>query len=253
MATTTPPAFSVEQALDDHVALSEEPRLPDGKWHPSSLYGCPRKAVYEVRGVEPTNPVDARGKRVFRVGHILHNFVQDAVERKIGESLTQAYREVPVSLPELNVVGTGDGLVQFASGFWELQEYKSINSTAFRYRDLPKTEHVGQVTPYLLALQRHGSPDNAIPPLGDALTRARLTYVSKDDLRVEEHTVLLTEAKIADLEGRVAWLNPYREGTSLPPRLKAEGKSKTPWQCGYCAFQTRCYDTDTEAEMKPVN
>ena len=71
--------FTVEAALDDHVAALEIPRLPDGKWHPSSIFGCDRKAIYEVRGTTPTNPPNAGSRRTFRIGHIFHSFLQDAV------------------------------------------------------------------------------------------------------------------------------------------------------------------------------
>jgi hypothetical protein len=240
--------FSVEAALDAYVDEVEEARTPDGHWHPSSLYGCPRKAVYEARGVVATDPPDARKRRLFRVGHLLHQFVQDAVERFVGTLIRRAYRELPVAIPELNIAGTADGLVEFESGYWELQEYKSINSRSFKYNDLPKVEHVGQVTPYLYALQKHGSPARGVPPLGDALTRARITYVSKDDLEISEHIVLMTDAKLADLETRVTSLSRY-SGTDLPPRMPDGARGKRHWACGYCSFVSRCWDTDSAEGM----
>ena len=243
--------FSVEDALDEYVRAVEVPREPDGKWHPSSLYGCARKAVYEVRGTPESDPRDERSRRVLRVGHILHEFVQEAVERQAGKTVQRVEREVPVEIPVLNIVGTADQVVQVDLERWELHEYKSINSRAFSYNDLPKPDHVGQVTPYMRGLRENGSPSRGIPPLGDRLTKARITYVSKDDLKISEHAVLYTEAKSDDLTLRVAALDPYRNGTGLPVRLSLDAKGKKSWQCGFCNFATKCWEIDSDQEEMP--
>lgn len=246
--------FSIVSALDDHVRRVEVPREPDGKWHPSSLYGCPRKAVYEVRATQPTNERDDRSRRILQVGQVLHDFVQGAVEAHVD--IEEAYAEVKIEIPELNIVGSADQLIRFPGGVWELEEYKTINSMAFRYKDLPKADHVGQVTPYLKALREHGGTTAdglIIPPLGDDLSRARISYVSKDDLLIEEAMVFFTPAKDRDLLERVAYLDRYRhDGQALPPRLPDEpvknspGKTKRAYLCNYCPFATRCWDQDGE-------
>lgn len=240
--------FSVEGALASYIQEHASVRLPDGAWHPSGLYACARKTVYAFRGTEESNPTDARTQRVFHIGHTLHAVVQAAVAS--DPHVIGVYTEVAIRIPELNIIGAGDQLVQFDDKTWELEEYKSINSMAFRYKDLPKADHAAQVVPYLKALREHGGvadDGRIIPPLGDGLRRARLTYLSKDDLLMEEHIVHWSEAKEVDLAERVAALEHYRTGDALPDRLpetpnKKSGKMERNWQCKYCSFHDLCWE-----------
>lgn len=258
--------FSVQAALDSYVAEIEEERLPDGRWHPSSLSGeCARKAIYAVRGVEPTDPPDERARRVFRVGHVLHEFAQTAVER--SPDVEKAYHEIHIDDPELDITGDSDDLVLFKDGTWELQEYKSKNSNsmdfALKKGELPERAHVVQAGVYLLVLRRRGGVakdrdtglTTIIPPLGDALTRARITYLSKDDMRVEEFEVPWDDRAEALIREHLEYLEVYRQVEwSLPPRLPLNGKKKH-WMCewkrkdgtgGRCPFFTRCWDLDPD-------
>jgi len=241
------PEFTVEAALNAHVARVEEPRPPDGKWHPSSLYGCSRKAVYELRGVPVSNPPDDRARRVFRVGHMFHDFAQDAVERAIGSLVAKAYREIPIAIPSLSVIGHADGLVQYRTGEWELLEYKSISTMGLKYaKELPKPDHLGQVQTYMLALREDGAPRIDIPPLGDALTRARVAYIGKEDMAISEHIVPWTPEGDQAVRDTVAGVEAYRDTEpALPPRLEPD-KGKRNWLCGYCSFATRCWDQDED-------
>jgi len=72
--TSTP--FSIESALDAYVLDESEDRPPDGKWHPSSMFGCERKAIYQVRGVPEDGPISARLRRIFFLGTNFHQITQ---------------------------------------------------------------------------------------------------------------------------------------------------------------------------------
>ena len=237
--------FTVEAALDDHVAALEIPRLPDGKWHPSSIFGCDRKAIYEVRGTTPTNPPNAGSRRTFRIGHIFHSFLQDAVAAKVGTAILRAYAEVPVNLPRLNITGHADGLVEHDNGAWELLEYKTTKEAGMA-RGLPKDDHVWQAFSYMAALREAGSPEHGIPPLGDSLSRARIAYIAKETMRVSESLIFWSQDRQDELEATVARLDTYRaDGVALPPRLPISGGRKH-WLCSYCSFATRCWEADKE-------
>lgn len=244
--------FDTAAAIDAYVDSLHEERAPDGYWHPSSISGCLRQAVYEYRGTAKTNPRDPRSQRVLRVGHVFHDFVQTAIE-KTG-LVDVFYREVKFTHEGLRLKGSVDGLVQYSSGEWEVLEFKTINSNAFRYatRDpdsMPKPAHVIQVTAYLKALRECGGIDadgNVVPPLGDRLTQARVAYVSKDDLRVEEYDVLWSPVLEADLLSRLAIVESAGHNGPLPDRLplvsdKKTGKPTRSWECGYCPFQDHCW------------
>ena len=252
--------FSVIVALDKHVARLEEEREPDGYWHPSGLFGCPRKAIYEMRGTEKSNPPDARAKRVFRVGNILHEFIQEAIS--LDEEVVAFYAEVKIFDAERRIKGAVDGLALLSSGRWLGLEFKSINSMAFKFGDLPKPDHKGQASVYMELLREFGGTGKLadgtpiiIPPLGESLTRFLFAYVSKDDLQVEEFSMLWSDHKAEVLEERLRVLEAYEESGDLPPRLpptvktnKKTGKTTSArnYMCSYCAFKDRCWDVDPE-------
>jgi hypothetical protein len=71
--------ISLTESVDEHVDLLHEDRPADGLWHPSSYWGCARRAIYEVRGEAPSDPHDAATKRRFVIGNIIHDFVRAAV------------------------------------------------------------------------------------------------------------------------------------------------------------------------------
>jgi hypothetical protein len=62
----------VKEIVDDYIESVTDDREPDGLYHPSSMVGCTRKAIYDVRGVEPTDPIDTKTKRKFYIGHRIH-------------------------------------------------------------------------------------------------------------------------------------------------------------------------------------
>lgn len=239
-------AFSVTTALDEHVSKLETERKPDGTWHPSSISGCLRKALYDYTGVPKSNPHDARTSRVFRVGHLLHEFLQEAVAA--SDDVLVDYAEVKLDYPDIRVSGAVDGLVQHFDGTWEVLEYKTINSNAFRYNDLPKEDHKLQAGIYLLVLREHGgvaANGAVIPPLGDLLTSVRFVYLSKDDLKIAEYDMPWTDELEAEIRSRLYTLEYHLEEQTLPDRLPLVEKKTGPardYRCGYCPFLDTCWE-----------
>jgi hypothetical protein len=177
--------------------------------------------------------------------------------------LARYWYEVKILDPLRRIKGSVDGLKLFRTGAWEVDEYKTINSMAFRFKDLPKEDHKGQASVYLQTLREVGGiainaetgEEERIPPLGDDLTRARFTYISKDDLKVEEYTMLWTPSKGAVIDERLDLLERHLEDGTLPARLpdepvmskgKPTGKFKQAYLCGYCPFLDRCWNEDPE-------
>lgn len=270
-----PAPFSVTSALDARVRAEFEEREPDGYWHPSSLFGCLRQAIYASRGAEVTDERDVRSKRILRVGHQFHEYIQGAVNadprvlaafdevkivdegRKIKGSLDHFVVMWTGSLEEMPRVEPGY-FVRYPEPLWEwvrqglarveILEYKTISDYAFKYKDLPKADHVGQLSVYLSVLGVMGGvagDGTVIPPME---ARGRIAYVSKNDLLIEEYTVLLTQGKERQILERVAYLDSYAaDGTALPPRLPDEvkkGKTTRAFLCGYCPYQQRCWEVD---------
>lgn len=267
--------FSVETALDQYVLQLEEPRLPDGMWHPSSISGCARKAIYDYRGAEKSNPHDLRASRVFRVGHMYHQFVQTAIAE--DPLVVVFYPEIAVESRLFRIRGHSDGLVAYAGDAesaamlravvadgwnpftddadpwlltWSVLELKSMNSMGFKYGNLPSQDHVDQAFAYLKILREEGGRVDdgvAIPPLGDRLRQARIVYVSKDDMLVGEYVALWSTAKDKRLLSQLDLLeNNLADGT-LPDRLpfvaaKKTGKPEHDYRCRFCPYRDLCWE-----------
>ncbi len=248
--------FSVADALDGYVAALEEERLPDGFLHPSGLFGCARRAVYEFTGTPKSDPPDARAKRVFRVGNILHEFAQAAMSKHPGTVIVA--NEVKVFDPERRLKGSADSVVLLADGSWLVVEIKSINSWGFKKGGLPKADHRLQAACYLSILRRYGASatvngvDFTIPPLGSD-SKVRFCYISKDDLKIEEFDVELTPELEAEIENQLFVIETAILEHELPPRLPyvvstrkdTYGQMVKDPLCGYCSWATTCWERES--------
>lgn len=243
--------FSVVAALDRDIVAKEEPRMPDGRYHPSSFWGCDRKAIYTVRGTPETNPPDLKAMRRFKIGHKLHEVVQQAITDSGGAE--QAYDEFEVEIDALNISGHGDMLVEVTPDFWIVVEIKSIRKNGFRY--IPKDDHIQQAQLYALGARDYGvlvsvgkDEDGAdqyreIPPLGDKFKGILLVYFEKEDLDTAEYWIEYNEDWRIAIEQRVADLDQYRnDPESLPRRLPMKNGKLPTFPCDYCPFKTRCLE-----------
>ncbi len=246
--------ISVAALLDEHIAALEEPRLPDGKWHPSSYWGCDRKAIYEVRGVPQTNPTDNVSKRRFRIGHLLHSFIQGALET--APELLRFYPEFSIE-SDLEESGHGDGLGELVDGNWIVFEFKSARKSSFKFG--LKDDHVKQASSYAVQARTQGVwvevADKApmwIDALGEKLIGVLVVYLEKEDLHINEYWLDYDPAWEQAVRERIAHLESYRaDPESLPPRLpmsKKGGQLVKNWMCGgawgSCPFLDRCWKVD---------
>jgi hypothetical protein len=248
--------FSVAEALDAYVEAQSEPHPFDDLWHPSSISGCQRKSIYEIRQTEPTNPKTLQQKRILFIGSFLHVLFQTAV-RDHGRA-SAVHSEVQVLISELNTGGKGDQLVIFEDDTSELEEFKSIKEWGFKKLEGPKEDHLEQIIPYMFALREFGgvSQDGiTVEPQGDRLKQVRFTYIEKQTLETKEFVVDWNPDWEQQLRAKIDNLESYKaDPNSLPPRLPML-KGKRHWMCswgtGVCPFFTRCWDQD-EDEIAPT-
>lgn len=202
--TETLYSTGVRKLVDDYL-LEESKKIRDyGKyWSASSAGYCMRKSILErlkVPYVEKEQ--DARLQRVFTSGHIFHSWIQ-GVTKDAGVSVAQEDELVD---EKLMVKGHFDDLIQTEKGLL-LIDYKTVNSNAFKYKkDTPSHYHTMQLGTYLYMLRKDHKD----------LAEARITLISKDDLRMKDQPLLWTPA----LEKKVVeyWttLNGYWKKKQLP-------------------------------------
>jgi hypothetical protein len=271
------PAFTVDAALDSYIERHTEDRPPDGKYHPSTIYMCDRKSLYEVRATEREDAFKPGDRRPLFIGNTLGPVLQSAIEAQVGVTLLSAVSEPRIDVPEWNLVGNADAFVIHMDGTPEVIENKTIGSNGLRFAlkkgELPKPEHINQGLTYLLGIKRHGyytpyfddddgmCPNcvtpwkcngphepypqiqrwhhwNAVPDL----TRLRVVYWEKDKHPVYEYTVHLTSEWEEQFIEHIQRLDRYRsDGTALPPRMPSGF-----WGCNYCAYARRCWNIDAE-------
>jgi CRISPR/Cas system-associated exonuclease Cas4 (RecB family) len=237
--------FTISGAMDAHIEQLETPRLPDGKWHPSSLYGCDRKALYEIRATVPSDERDPSSKRALRQGHIYHEFIQEAVANTAG---LPVYDEVKIYSPDLNLTGSVDGVIMLSPDEAQVLEYKTTKAWGFKKLDGPKEDHIGQTKAYVYCLRKYGGirrDGEVIPPLGDKLKSVRFAYICKDDFAIKEYVLQYDPSWDEEVESRVGALASFQETGKLPERLTGSG-GKRNWLCGYCPFETRCWEVEED-------
>jgi hypothetical protein len=265
--------FSVAAALNAHLVAKNEDREADGYWHPSGLFTCDRQAIYAFRGTPMTNPPNEQSLRVFRMGHLVHGFVQEAIASH--PDVQQVWLEVPVISDTLGVKGHADALVLFTDGTYEVIEVKSIKAAGMKYGDLPKVAHIKQGIAYAIVLRDGTSifegdtisdgfvdldtgvsvvfvttPDgrrvSRPGQLGAALRALRVVYVSKDDMLVSEHVLAITPEREAAVRDTLTRLRAFEAAGILPKRLPKVKGAIPNFPCNYCSYKDRCWGTDPE-------
>lgn len=185
-------------------------------WSASSAGTCLRAQIYKARKAEAAK-IETKSLKIFQHGHYVHLKHQVA-------GLTAGYIkavEVPVAIPELNVLGTMDG----ETSEEEIAEFKSINYRGFsRVRQFGvEPKHRAQVNAYMLASN---------------LRRARVLYEDKNDQELREFLVEFDQ-EISDRNVH-DWqeLNAHREMGTKPPMQEEckRGEGEIKW----CPFAKIC-------------
>lgn len=208
------------QSLIDKKLLEKEKRIRSGRINPSSFGRCFRYQIWNRQDLPPSNPPDIRVERVFAAGKLFHDFVQGLLpdhetEVKIETEDILAYADIvlPDEVVDLKSV--------HSRKFW----YMDKNSYNIETENLP---HILQVASYSLLL---GKP------------RARLVYISKDDLCIREYGFFAEKWK-EKVGGELYKLREYWNRQELPPKEpRAYGKDRTgkSKECStYCCFRDKC-------------
>lgn len=246
-------------ALDQYIVSLGGDRDPDGKYHPSSLFQCARKVIYNLRDTGKSETTEPQALRRFWIGHRLHEALQSALA--VSPDVDVFYPEFEINVTSHNVTGHGDGLMRVkledGSWAWVIVEIKSIRKSAFKFG--LKEENLKQAITYAWAVRYFGCEALSLVtglmepllPLGEELAGILVIYLEKEDLAVREHFIPWSPDMQNEVLDRLTYLNQYRDDpASLPPRIPLE-KGKKNWQCRFCPFQTKCWDQDPD-EVKPM-
>ena len=212
-------------------------------YRPSSAGMCSRKIYYEtVLRLEPT-AVDQRVQRLFRLGDLIHQDIQNAF-KKIERNdsyfsiyniyINNIYIEKEIILKKLKVFGFADLVVELGDGRIYLYDIKSIGSfpykkifSRYKARREPSIHQELQLATYGLGVEKEfGRLDGML-----------ILYYNKDNsmLRYKE----VSRDRLLTALGFWERIRKEHSRNSLPT-LQESVSPVASWECGYCPFKARC-------------
>ena len=226
--------ISIQALIDESIKKSQESRKDkprSGKISPSGLGRCFRYQYLYRKGEPPSNPIDERTLRVFKVGDLFHDFVQGFLPDYQSE----------VRCEQDDILGYADVVLDDS-----VLDIKSQHSFAWHYMEKPgynvykeKLNNWLQVACYAEILEK--------PKVG-------LVLISKDDLCIAQYwspTERFSHELSEELtQVRFNWAS--QKEPPAKPRCyidKKTGKSK---ECGFCLFQDKCKGEIDENGKKGV-
>lgn len=248
----------------------EEPRAD--AWHPSGLTGCPRQLLLSRYGVAPDKVEKPAANKVmvFDVGHHFGYMMQEyfygmgilfgawkclkcdhewvdldqnpspRICPKCGEKLwiwyNLRYKEVPLTIPELGIVGKADAKI-FIRNTMHLVELKTIRSNsregAYGYEGLssPIPAHLYQLNLYMYAA---------------GVSKGVFMYGNKNDQNIKEFPVsLMQDIYVQPVLDKVSYMNRYYIGRKVCPRPSEALEDKMGF-CKGCEYLKICWGVNSE-------
>ena len=206
----------IQKIIDDSLLKEQVDRATrqrSGKISPSQLGRCYRYQFWYRKGEKPSNPPDARTLRVFRCGHLFHDFVQKFIPDQ----------ETEVKCDKNDIFGYADIVTKEA-----VIDIKSQHSYGFHYMkdkvyDIAKEKYTNwlQVACYAQILGK---------------ATVSLLFVSKDDLCVMQYA-MPTKKWIPEVEKELAIIRANWVKNELP---KAEARAYGGKECKYCSYFDKC-------------
>lgn len=215
--------------IDEYIREKNGEGIPsteNPKFRVSDAGKCHLMRYWKRKGIEPTDEPDVRAKRVFEVGHVFHNWLQ-AILRRNGCLVEEEFE-----VEDTHRKGHVDAIVMTPEGLI-LYDFKTVHSRKFNYLNNEIDKHyIHQIVTYYMML-----------PFG--VEDIRLAYISKDDLRIQEMSIIrefefekILQETVDDWDKLIiAW------ETGQEPEPNPET-----WECRYCIYRSRCNPQEQKQE-----
>jgi CRISPR/Cas system-associated exonuclease Cas4 (RecB family) len=185
---------------------------------------CLRQQFYQWIKAEPTN-LEPKSFYAMTYGNIIHDWLYEiwasagyGVETE--DELEFIHTADGLKYP---VKGRGDARVT-SNGIRELVDIKTVNPAMFRYKDLPKKEHVMQLSYY----KRFIDADTySLLYFSRADFNRRIYYLGQDFEPIDTTDYTMWKHLEECLENK------------KPPKRSYD---KSDWHCKYCNYRTLCYE-----------
>ena len=228
-------------------------------YHAAASGSCARKLYYHaVVQADETNPMNDATKRKLRLGTIFHQDMENCadyiVNYKVTQELTSNYKatqeltslkslkdfkvnykltqEEEIIIPEFNVRGFFDLLVETKEGEIILIDYKTIGSWPWKLK-FGKDKKPSTNLRYELQMGTYGY---AIEKKYGRIDGLVLLYYNKDTSVIKHVSVPL---KFVDLAYEYWSLIHHLHQSGLPAMEKGVSPVED-WECNYCQFHDLC-------------
>ena len=214
----------IQKVINDKIEqeqIDRAGRVRSGLISPSSFGRCFRYQIWNRKNEPPTNPPDLRTLRVFKCGHLFHDFVESHLpphQREVEIRVDDIYGFADIVLPDEVV----DVKSQHSKSFWYME--KSDYNI-----EKEKISNILQVCCYAHLLKK---------------PKFTLMFVSKDDLCIAEYS-FFTDKYVHLVNEELKALRGWWIAENLPPKQpRAYGFDKKTGisnECGkYCSFRDKC-------------
>ncbi|MEM7828549.1 MAG: PD-(D/E)XK nuclease family protein [Candidatus Aenigmatarchaeota archaeon] len=209
----------LENIVDSYIAEKRAEQIrPHDKFRVSDAGRCHLMRFWKRQGKPATDEPDARTQRVFEVGHVFHVWLQDLLQ-KTGLLLHKEYR-----VEDMHRIGHIDAIVRVGEALI-LYDFKTVHSRKFHHR---RREGGNGDMHYAMQAWTYAQ----MLPFG--VEDIRIAYISKDDLCIDEVSVL----DIDDISEYVKqdWFS------LIDSWVRQEEPRPNPadWECKYCIYKSSC-------------
>jgi CRISPR/Cas system-associated exonuclease Cas4 (RecB family) len=203
------------------------------EWFHGSASGmCMRKHYFQhIAKVKPT-PVDENTLRLFRLGDLVHNDIQEALMDYASLNASQIMIEREIRIPELNVRGFLDMIVIEDDALYDI---KTCN--AWKWRGLfGRNPDPDVPVNYNLQLGTYGLWYEK--EYGNKLKKLSLLYYNKDNSRMREKVISTSYIKQAE----AYWEDANKKFKKGNPPIELGVAPVYKWECNikYCNFYQVC-------------
>ena len=228
----------------------------EGFYKASSSGFCSRKIYYEsVEKIEPTNPVEPKGKRIMRLGTVVHEDLQNALvyhnniinkeidnkEKEIKNKQKERFHiEKTIEIKELNVRGHYDFVLENDKVY--LFDFKTIANWSYS----KKFGHKKDFDPSIHQELQLGTYGYAIKEEFGRLDGMYLVYYNKDNSMMNSMPVATSFTSRA----YNFWYNVNEEHKRGLPPFRDGVSPVQSWNCSYCPFLDHCKPPNVKRKFK---
>ena len=189
-----------------------------------------RKHYFQhVAKVKPTG-IDKNTLRLFRLGDVVHEDIQDALGEYAQENGTQIFIEKEIRIPEVNVRGFLDIIVVDDDALYDIKTCNSFKWSKLFGRFPDKNPSIN----YYLQLGTYAWwYENTY---NKKMKKLALIYYNKDTSRMKSVEIPLSYVSRAYL----FWKNINDEHKQGLPMFRKGVSPVQDWQCNYCQFLDHC-------------